>query len=379
MFRRVVRRSATLAAMAALIASGVAMADVVGADGDDVAGVQSFVDLGTVAPGATITRDVDMVLTCTGLRHVDPGQVVNLWQSEVTGPALGGSINATATSVGPVPTGWANDAAGIVGCASPLQVTSAEPSHVTIVAPTVPGLDYELTVTYGRTLSPAGVADAASMGGLTVITFRLDVEDLDSTPPTLFGMPAAMDLVTDDPTGTTLDYALPTATDDQDPAPTVACDPAPGTHIPTGVTTMTCAASDASGNSTVATFDVVLHLGSVEWGDPVGAAAELRVSLGRSIPLKVRAWLDGLPQAGPAAFEVWSCTARSTGSLQTAAAGWNADAARWMAVLDTSGLAAGCHTVALVRDGTSLGSFVLEIVDPPAAGATPGRGSSRGD
>ncbi|OGO55482.1 MAG: hypothetical protein A2V84_03140 [Chloroflexi bacterium RBG_16_70_13] len=380
MYGRVARRSATLAAAAALLASGIAMADVVGADGDQVGpGVQTFVDLGSVAPGTTVYHDVDMVLTCSGLRHVDPGQVVNVWQAEVTEPALGGSISATSTTVGPVPAAWANDAGGSIGCSSPMQVASTEPSHVTIVAPTVPGLDYELSVIYGRTLSPAGVSDGSSTTGITTVTFRLDVEEtevVDSTPPTLAGMPVDSELVSTDPNGTTLDYTMPIATDDRDPAPTVACDPEPGAHILLGVTTVTCTATDASGNAASAAFEVIVHLGSVEWGDPVGDAAGLTVTLGRAVPLKARAWLDGVPLAGPATFEVWSCTTRAAGPVMTAAATWQADAGRWMAVLDTSGLGVGCNGVALVAGGMALGSFALDVVDPPAAGSTRSRGSS---
>jgi len=378
MLRRLTRRAFALAAVTTLVFSGAVLADSVAADGDVASGVQTFVDLGTVAPGATVSRDVTMTLFCSGLRHVDPGQVVNLAQSEVTVPVEGGSISATSTTVGPVPATWANDTAGISGCSGPMHVESSLPSHVTIVAPTTPGLDYGFSVNYGRTLTPAGVSDGSSVTGFTIVSFSLDVEDLDSTPPTLVGMPAAMDLVTADPAGTVLDYPLPTATDDLDPAPTVACDPAPGDHVLLGVTTVTCTATDASGNSASAAFEVVVHLGSVEWGDPVRDGTDLTVSLGRSLPLKARAWLDGLPLAGPASFEVWSCTARSPGPVRTAAATWQADASRWMAVLDTSGLAVGCHTVALVRDGTALGSFTLQVTDPPAAGPAGARSPNRG-
>ena len=367
MFGRVVRRAATVAATTALLATSVAMADVVGADGDEVsAGVQTFVDLGAVSPGATIVSDVDMVLTCSGLRHVDPGQIVEVWQAEVTAPVAGGSISATGTTVGPVPPAWANDTGGIVGCESPMQVTSAEPSHVTIVAPSVPGLDYEMTVVYGRTLTPAGVSDGSSVSGFTIVTFSLDVEDLDSTPPTLAGLPADMDLATSDPAGTTLDYVMPTASDDQDPTPAVSCDPAPGSQVLLGLTTVTCTATDASGNSASASFEVVVHLGSVEWGDPVGDSPAVTVTQGRSLPLKARAWLDGLPLAGPATFEVWSCTARAAGPVVTASAEANAGGARWMAVLDTSELGTGCHTVALVLEGSVLGQFGLEVTARPA-------------
>jgi hypothetical protein len=41
-----------------------------------------------------------------------------------------------------------------------------------------------------------------------------------------------------------------------------------------------------------------------------------------------------------------------------------------MTVLDTSGLAPGCHRVALSVAGSLAGSFTLTIVDPPASTAS---------
>jgi hypothetical protein len=191
MLRRLARRAFALAAVTTLVFSGAVLADSVGADGDQVtADVQTFVDVGTVAPGATVSRDVAMTLFCSGLNHVDPGQVVNLSQAEVTVPVEGGSISATSTTVGPVPAGWAIDTAGRSGCSAPMHVDSSIPSHVTIVAPTTPGLDYGFSISYGRTLTPAGVSDGSSVLRFTIVSFSLDVEDLDSTPPTLVGMPA---------------------------------------------------------------------------------------------------------------------------------------------------------------------------------------------
>jgi hypothetical protein len=48
------------------------------------------------------------------------------------------------------------------------------------------------------------------------------------------------------------------------------------------------------------------------------------------------------------------------------------EAGRWMVVLDTSGLAAGCHRVGFAVDGQVLGAFTLRIAVPPASspGAT---------
>jgi hypothetical protein len=58
MLRRLVRRTTALAAVAVLVFSGTVLADSLAADGDTASGVQTFVDLGTVAPGVTTTRDV---------------------------------------------------------------------------------------------------------------------------------------------------------------------------------------------------------------------------------------------------------------------------------------------------------------------------------
>lgn len=374
MLRGVLRRASALAGAAVLAFAGTVLADSVAADGDVASGPQTVVDLETVAPGATIIRDVTMTLFCSGLRHVDPGQVVSLWQSGVTVPAAGGSVSATSTTVGPVPDGWANDTAGISGCSGPMSVDSATPSQVTIVAPTMPGLDYLFSVTYGRTLTPAGVSDGSSVTGFTIVTFSLDVGDADTTAPVLTGMPDDIGLVTSDPGGVVLDYPLPTATDDRDPAPTVACDPPPGRTATVGTTLVVCTATDATGNTSSATFTATVHLATVIWEAPIQAGSAT-ATRGRSLPVKASAELDGVPLRGPASLEVWSCTARSAGPVQTAVAGWQADPERWMVVLDTSGLAAGCHVVTLVRGGLALGSFGLEVVAPPATEASTPRGN----
>ena len=81
----------------------------------------------------------------------------------------------------------------------------------------------------------------------------------DTTPPSL----AVHDVETDatELTGTTVDYTV-TATDDTDPSPTVVCEPASGTHFEVGDTTVECTATDASQNSTKATF--VVHVRDAE-------------------------------------------------------------------------------------------------------------------
>ena len=64
-------------------------------------------------------------------------------------------------------------------------------------------------------------------GGLTA-TGGFNVTVLDTTDPVLAGVPADYEVITSDPTGTTLAYATPTATDIVDPSPDVTCTPASG-------------------------------------------------------------------------------------------------------------------------------------------------------
>ena len=61
-----------------------------------------------------------------------------------------------------------------------------------------------------------------------------------------------------DTAGVVLDFDVP-ATDDCDPAPVVVCDPPSGSTFRPGTTTVTCTATDASGNQSTCSFDVVVE------------------------------------------------------------------------------------------------------------------------
>ncbi|WP_445152556.1 CocE/NonD family hydrolase [Baekduia sp. Peel2402] len=58
--------------------------------------------------------------------------------------------------------------------------------------------------------------------------------------------------------GATVSWPAATATDDSDPSPAVSCSPASGTVFAIGSTTVTCTATDASGNATTGTFTVTV-------------------------------------------------------------------------------------------------------------------------
>ncbi|HEX5621215.1 MAG TPA: CocE/NonD family hydrolase [Solirubrobacteraceae bacterium] len=81
----------------------------------------------------------------------------------------------------------------------------------------------------------------------------------DTVAPELHGVPANISVDTDSGTGRTVTYTPPTATDNEDPAPVVECDPPSGANFAVGTTDVVCTATDASGNQTNATFTVTVR------------------------------------------------------------------------------------------------------------------------
>jgi flagellar hook assembly protein FlgD/PKD repeat protein/lysophospholipase L1-like esterase len=78
----------------------------------------------------------------------------------------------------------------------------------------------------------------------------------DSTPPALRDVPADRAAEATGPSGATVAFTAPTATDDVDGTVAVTCAPASGTTFAIGTTTVTCSAHDAAGNEAKASFDV---------------------------------------------------------------------------------------------------------------------------
>ena len=111
----------------------------------------------------------------------------------------------------------------------------------------------------GATTVTCTATDAT--GNQTAVSFQVEVSFLaavaDTTPPSL-GLPDDVTAVATGPSGATVTYAPPTATDLMDPTPTVACLPASGTVFGLGATTVTCRATDASGNQAQAGFEVTV-------------------------------------------------------------------------------------------------------------------------
>ena len=191
-----------------------------------------------------------------------------------------------------------------------------------------------------------------------------DVTVTDTTAPTLSGMPGDQAVNTGDPSGARLTYATPHATDIVDASPSVRCSPTSGWLFPVGTTAVTCTATDRSGNSTSKSFDVVdryvaPHAATALWGEPVTSPGDVfTANPGRTIPVKVRLFVDGVEaMTGAARLTLTPCggTAAEWSGALTRGGG------RWNASIDTSDFAGACYTVRASIDGLVAGSFRLDL------------------
>jgi hypothetical protein len=225
------------------------------------------------------------------------------------------------------------------------------------------------TTTVSCTVTDATGAGAAGSFEVTVV---------DTTPPTLVGMPGPTSQGTGDPTGAAAAYAAPTALDVVDPDPIVSCLPAPGDWLPVGTTDVTCTATDAAGNSASASFPVTVSyelpvvLGAV-FEAPVGPSNVVGGAAGRTVPVKVHLTRGGQAVTGGTVDLVLApCGGGELigGPIPLA---WQGD--RWFVGLDTNGLA-GCVRGTVRLDGATAGTFDLTF-DAQAAKAK-GQANAKG-
>ena len=257
--------------------------------------------------------------------------------------ASGGAVEANTTG------GWTADWAGL-GATDAEDTPDPTPSCI-------PAAGTVLSI--GTTSVICSVNDN---GGMTASgSFAVTV--VDTTDPTLTGMPANQSLTTTDPTGTTLTYTNPSATDIADDAPTVGCLPASGEHIGPGTTVVTCTATDDSGHSAEGAFSVTVtyvatQTASATWGEPIaGNGSTFVANKGRNVPVKVQLFVDGEARtSGAAILTITPCTGGTPVVVDL-----TYSSGRWNASLDTGDLAGTCHTVAASIDGLAAGSFRLEL------------------
>ena len=228
------------------------------------------------------------------------------------------------------------------------------------------------------TLLPLGpnsvTCSVTDSGGLTTsASFPLRV--VDTTPPALLSVPGDYSVTTSDPAGMTLSYGTPSAMDRVDSHPVVGCLPANGTHVGPGTTTVTCTATDASGNSVQDSFDVAViyvspHVATAVWREPVaGPDATFTANWGRNVPVKVELSIDGVVRTSGEAELLLSPCATGSGTRLTLVPGNG----RWAVGLDTSALDGSCYTVTATIDGLEAGSFRLELRGADAVRASRAR------
>jgi HYR domain/WD40-like Beta Propeller Repeat len=127
--------------------------------------------------------------------------------------------------------------------------------------------------------------------------FRATVTWGDDVPPALSLPQFPIVVPADRPDGAVVTYTV-TATDADDPNPAVSCSPASGSVFPIGDTTVTCKATDASGNVATGSFSVHVQgvdeqLGELKWMvDTFDMDRKVRADLQDKLAAVRRAALD---------------------------------------------------------------------------------------
>ena len=365
------RRGTALGLVLTLAVAGTALADELKADADVLTGIQSSFNLGEVAPGAERTVLVDFVLGCKSSSHLTAGASLDINEESRDIPA-DGELSVTPGEV-TVPADWPADGVFCSGSESAAVVT---PAQLDLTAPMTTGAGYAYTVFFV-------LSDGEATSNLIATTVYLDVvvpdPPVDTTGPELQGMPADIATTT---TGASkvVSWTDPTATDDVDPAPTVGCTPPSGSAFDLGTTTITCTATDASGNTSSASFNVTVTLAAPTltgtWAKPLDAGVPaLRGRAGRNIPLKLTVSAGDHAQ-GPADIAAPSLLVQSLASCTTTSAvtgmqaagrfAWSGGA--WQLGLDTNGLGAGCMRLVARVDGETVATAIVELAsDGPAS------------
>jgi HYR domain len=233
---------------------------------------------------------------------VDPSPQVNCSHGSGTTFALGTtSVSCTAT-----------DASGNTSSAQTFNVTVHDTTPPTLSIPGNQTVDATgasgATVTFSASASDAvdpspTVSCTPSSGstfplGTTNVTCTakdgsnnsssqsFSVTVVDRTPPTISN-PGDQNANAVNASGAPVSFSV-TASDAIDPSPHVACSPASGSTFPLGTTTVSCTATDASGNSTSTAFKVnVRDTTAPTLSVPGSKTAEATSPAGASVPFSV--------------------------------------------------------------------------------------------
>jgi hypothetical protein len=362
----VVRRGTALGLVLVLAVAATALADTLRPDADDaLTGAQSSYFVGEVAPGAEASVDVDFVLECKLSSHLTAGATLAVDETSRQIPD-GTTLDVTAGQV-IVPADWPAPGGFCTGNEGAAVVT---PAHLALTAPMSPGVGYSYSVFFG-------LPEGETITNMIAVTIYLDVvvpnPPPDTTAPAIHGLPADIETSTAT-TSAAVTWQDPSATDDTDPNPTVGCVPASGSSFNLGTTTVTCTATDASDNSSTASFKVTVTQAQPAlvgtWGRPLSDAVPSLVGhTGRTIPLKLDVTAAG-QRKGPGQISApvllaqglsrCAANADTTSMLPGGTFSWQNG--QWQLSFDTTGFGSGCVRLVARVDGTTAATSVIQLV-----------------
>ncbi|MBI1852872.1 MAG: HYR domain-containing protein, partial [Planctomycetes bacterium] len=143
------------------------------------------------------------------------------------------------------------EAAGPSGSIATYSVTASDACDANPSVTSLPASGSTFSI--GTTTVISTASDNA--GNISSCSFHVAV--VDTTAPTI-NCPADFTVPCTSPSGATVSYSV-TSSDSVDPSPTVNCSPASGTTFGLGTTTVSCTASDSSGNSRSCSFGVTVN------------------------------------------------------------------------------------------------------------------------
>jgi hypothetical protein len=146
--------------------------------------------------------------------------------------------------------------------------------------------------------SPCTAACAADLEPATICGTTMSLSPfglfkaIDTTGPVFGGVPGTIVAHATSTAGAIVRYTAPTAVDDTSGARPVVCTPLSGSQFRPGRTTVTCTASDATGNTSTASFLVWVQYEAPDDGSfflrPIRPDGSSVFQIGRAVPVKFK-------------------------------------------------------------------------------------------
>lgn len=336
----------------------------------------------TYTAAANDTQDGALTPTCSpasgSFFALGGPHTVNCSVTDTDGLSANGSFTITVVdTIGPVVTGPADatiegNTAGGATQASGLAALGSASATDTVwgnVSASITN-DAPTTFSLGPTTVAYSAVDGSGNNGSTSVILTVT----DTTAPSISGTPANISTTTMNAGGKVIIWTDPAASDIVDTDVPVNCSPASGSTFPIGTTSVTCSATDDSGNNAQSSFTVQVSLLTVAWKEPVNGPSVINVAkAGRVIPLKVEVFVDGAENVdtGSVTFKLWksnSCVSAVQDAIETfvavgeAAGGnayvWNADGGFYQYNLKTP-TTPGCYRGEAYLDGELAGYFLI--------------------